>query len=182
MYGVIKTNNFDFEDIELNVFDTEEEAVEFLENDWQQYYNIELEESMIPVLKEQCYHEDDFAKVEWENGDQTYWNLIFAYKHKQKNEETKPEVIGSNCKIELISKKTGMPHSLSNIFKDEIMLRETIYECEPKVSDIVKKLIKLFPEKPYYGSKQIGNDYFRIATRDGFGNEYYLIVKKDSYK
>ena len=87
MYAVVRTNNYNYEDIEVNVFDTEEEAIKFLHDDWQEYYNIELAESMTPLNEEQCYHEDDFAKVEWINTDQTWWMLTYAYKREKLGDE-----------------------------------------------------------------------------------------------
>lgn len=79
-FVVVKTNDYDPE-VEATEFDNYREATAYLHWYWEDYYNRELaenpEENFISKLNpEECYHEEDYAKVQWDNGDHTDFNII----------------------------------------------------------------------------------------------------------
>ncbi len=82
MYVVTKTHNFDPE-TEAFVFDREKEAIEYLQHIWEEYYNEEIANGSA-LVESECYHEDDYAKIEWVDGCQTWFHMI---------ETTAPRVI-----------------------------------------------------------------------------------------
>lgn len=74
MYIVTKTHNFDPE-TEATAFETREEAEKYLQWVWEDYVRREIAEESDLVMKE-CYHEEDFAKVQWTDGCQTWFHLF----------------------------------------------------------------------------------------------------------
>lgn len=73
-YVVVKTHNFDPE-TEAAQFTDYCEATAYLHWLWESYYNEEIENDS--DLDEQwCYHESDYAKIQWKDGDYTEFNLI----------------------------------------------------------------------------------------------------------
>lgn len=76
MFIFLKIHNFDPE-TEASVFNTEEEARKYLESYWEDYYNAEIAECS-DLVEGECYHEDDFAKIEWADGCQTWFYIIEA--------------------------------------------------------------------------------------------------------
>lgn len=73
-YAVIKTHSFDPE-IECSVFDSYESATHYLQQYWEDYYNTELAQSSCDLDECMCFHEDDYGKVTWANGDYTEFAL-----------------------------------------------------------------------------------------------------------
>lgn len=83
-YVVVKTHNFDPE-TEATEFTDYRKATAYLHWLWEDYYNEEMadndpEDDDISHLDEdECYHEETYAKVQWDNGDWTEFNLITIY-------------------------------------------------------------------------------------------------------
>ena len=76
-YVVVKTHNFDIE-TEAAEFDDYREATAYLHWLWEDYYNDEIANDS-DLDEEECYHESNFAKVQWSDGDYTEFNLIEVY-------------------------------------------------------------------------------------------------------
>ena len=74
-YAVVKMHNFDSER-ECCIFEDYADAVDYLQEAWQDYYNTEIAESAMDLDEEECYHEEDYAKVQWVNGDWTEFYLM----------------------------------------------------------------------------------------------------------
>lgn len=80
-YVVVKTHNFDVE-TEAAEFTDYRKATAYLHWLWEDYYNKELayEESDKDYIghldKDECYHEEEYAKVQWDDGDYTEFTLI----------------------------------------------------------------------------------------------------------
>ena len=74
MFVVVKTHNFDPE-TEATAFEDEKEAKAYLQWLWQDYYNEEIDNNS-DLVERECYNEDDYAKIQWEDGCQTWFNLI----------------------------------------------------------------------------------------------------------
>jgi hypothetical protein len=67
-YAVVVYQNFDA-DTPIYLFDSYAKAKEYLHDMWEHCYNTELAESIIDIDEEQTYHEDDFAQIQWVDGD-----------------------------------------------------------------------------------------------------------------
>lgn len=74
MYVVVKTHNFDPE-TEATVFNTLGEAEAYMQWLWEDYYNEEIANDS-ELEEDECYFEGDFAKIQWSDGFQTWFNLI----------------------------------------------------------------------------------------------------------
>lgn len=80
-YVVIKTHNFDPE-TEVAEFTDYRKATAYLHWLWEDYYNDAIsyddpEDDDITHLDEnECYHEETYAKVQWDNGDYTEFSLV----------------------------------------------------------------------------------------------------------
>ena len=80
-YIVIKTHNFDPE-TEATKFDDYRKATAYLHWVWENYYNDAMadddyeDDDISHLDKNECYHEEDYAKVQWDNGDYTEFNLM----------------------------------------------------------------------------------------------------------
>ena len=74
MYVVTMTHSFDPE-AKAVLFTDYYEAVAYLHWWWGDYYNAEIAESSIPLNKDLCFHEEDYAVVTWIDGDQTIFTL-----------------------------------------------------------------------------------------------------------
>lgn len=74
MYYIIMSHNFDAQTC-IYEFEKYDKAKAFLHWDWENYYNTELSEGSY-LNRGACYHEDEYARVEWEDGCQTEWNLV----------------------------------------------------------------------------------------------------------
>ena len=74
MYAVTKTHNFDPE-TEASVFYGYDEARKYLRWLWGVYYNEELENGS-DMNRDECFFEDEYAKVQWADGDFTEFHLI----------------------------------------------------------------------------------------------------------
>ena len=74
MYYVIMSHNFDAETC-IWEFDEYQVAVAFLHWEWERYYNEEIAcESRLN--ENECFHDWDYAKVEWSDGDYTEFTLV----------------------------------------------------------------------------------------------------------
>lgn len=79
-YVVVKTHNFDVE-TEAVEFDDYRKATAYLHWSWEDYYNDQLAEDEYrdegyQLDEDECYHEETYAKVQWDNGDWTEFTLI----------------------------------------------------------------------------------------------------------
>lgn len=70
---VIMYHNFDAE-IDATSFDNYDKAKAYLHWKWEKYYNEEIKADS-NLNEAGCYYEDIFAKVEWEDGCVTYFEL-----------------------------------------------------------------------------------------------------------
>ena len=75
MFVVTKTHNFDPE-TEATLFDNIEDAISYLQWIWEDYYNREILEGEGDLLESECYHEEDYAKVTWEDKCVTEFHLM----------------------------------------------------------------------------------------------------------
>ena len=66
-YSVVVYCSFDAQ-CPVYLFDTYDKAKEYLHDLWQYSYNDELANSYFPIYEEETYHEDDFAKITWDDG------------------------------------------------------------------------------------------------------------------
>lgn len=73
-YVVVKTHSFDFETKAVK-FDDYRKAMAYLHWVWEQGYNEETGEGS-DINEEECYYEEDYAKIEWSDGDYVEFNLI----------------------------------------------------------------------------------------------------------
>lgn len=80
-YVVVKTHNFDPE-TEAVEFDDYRKATAYLHWAWEDYLNDEMVEDSYKdedenrLDEEECYHEETYGKVQWDNGDWTEFTLI----------------------------------------------------------------------------------------------------------
>lgn len=51
----------------MYLFDSYEEACDYLQKMWQHCYNDELTNSVAEIDVEMTYHEEDYAQIKWEN-------------------------------------------------------------------------------------------------------------------
>lgn len=77
MFTVIRTTNFNNEVI-VDAFETEEQAMDFLANEYEEYLKEELK--VADIVRNE--NEGDFAYIEYEDADQVRWNLTEAKKHR----------------------------------------------------------------------------------------------------
>lgn len=73
-YVVVKTHNFDSE-TEATEFMDYREAVAYLHWYWEDYYDEEIACGS-DLDKRMCYHEANYGRVQWNDGDYTEFNLI----------------------------------------------------------------------------------------------------------
>lgn len=73
-YVVTKTHNFDPE-TEATEFTDYRKATAYLHWLWEDYYNEEIANDS-DLDEELCFHESEYAQVQWEDGDRTEFNLI----------------------------------------------------------------------------------------------------------
>lgn len=80
-YVVVKTHNFDPE-TEAVEFDDYRKATAYLYWAWEDYLNDEMVEDSYKdedenrLDEEECYHEETYGKVQWDDGDWTEFTLI----------------------------------------------------------------------------------------------------------
>ena len=76
MYVVTKTHDFDAE-TEAVLYESYEDALEYLQWIWREYYNAELAEGSI-MSETDCFcsAEEGYAKVGWVDGCRTEFHLI----------------------------------------------------------------------------------------------------------
>ena len=81
MYAVITIHIRDY-GMERELFQDIGDAAKYLEDIWSNYYNEAIANEDIEtigrnvLLYSECYHEDDFAKIEWLDGDKILFYLI----------------------------------------------------------------------------------------------------------
>ena len=73
-YIVIMVHSFDSETY-AQEFDDYFKAIAFLHWSWERYLNEERMQSIISLAEEFCYHESEYAKVCWDNGEETEFIL-----------------------------------------------------------------------------------------------------------
>ena len=76
-YVVVKTHNFDAE-TEATKFDSMREAIAYLHWYWEDYLNEEFAAGT-HIDEDNTYHEEDYARVQWDDGDYTEFHLIELY-------------------------------------------------------------------------------------------------------
>ena len=81
MFTVIRLHTYDPER-EIHVFEKREEAVEYLEEAWEDFFNTEIAENEEYLDFDQCYHEKDYAVVTFIDGEVTEWFLDEAVEGK----------------------------------------------------------------------------------------------------
>lgn len=77
MYYVVEVMNFDYEAPLWGPFEEYRKACAFLHWLWEDYYNREIAEGSSALDQSQCFHDEDYAKVAWVDGDQTEFILTF---------------------------------------------------------------------------------------------------------
>lgn len=80
MYIVIVKHSFD-EETPAYPFNDYDKARAYLHKLWEDFYNTEIEENEENLNKKECYHEDEYAKIKWnnDNDDQTEFILTRNY-------------------------------------------------------------------------------------------------------
>ena len=73
-YAVVVRTSFDLE-APVYLFDDYEKAKEYLHDLWQKDYNTELAESIRGIDEFATYHEEDYAKITWNDGDEMEYIL-----------------------------------------------------------------------------------------------------------
>lgn len=73
-YVVVKTHNFNSETDAVE-FEDYRKATAYLHWWWEGYYNNEIAEDT-DLDEAWCYHESGYARVQWNDGDYTEFNLI----------------------------------------------------------------------------------------------------------
>ena len=73
-YVVVKTHNFDPE-TEATEFTDYRKATAYLHWMWEMYFNEEIANNS-DLDEGWCYHEDDYGRIQWVDGDYTEFNLI----------------------------------------------------------------------------------------------------------
>ncbi len=76
-YAVIMYQSFDG-DTPTVLFDNEEEAKKYLKWLWNRYYKEEQEQSVVALNETECFCEEEYAKVQWVDGDKTEFILTFT--------------------------------------------------------------------------------------------------------
>lgn len=75
-YTVVMSHSYDPEVIAV-LFDDYDKAKAYLHWKWEDYYNAEIaEDPFIRLNEELCYHEDEYARVTWEDEDYTEFILV----------------------------------------------------------------------------------------------------------
>ena len=73
-YVVVKTHNFDPE-TEATEFTDYRKATAYLHWMWETYFNEEIANNS-DLDEGWCYHEDDYGRIQWVDGNYTEFNLI----------------------------------------------------------------------------------------------------------
>lgn len=73
-FYVIVSHSFDAETYIYKV-NNETEATDLLEWLWEDYYNNEIVAES-HLNERECFHEDDYARVTWDDGDYTEFQMI----------------------------------------------------------------------------------------------------------
>ncbi len=79
-FAVISTYTFDAE-THVYLFDTEQEAIDFLQEYWQWSYNCEIGNEDFD--EENSYHEDDYAVVKWKDNSSRIFQLVEVENKKE---------------------------------------------------------------------------------------------------
>ena len=74
IYHVTMACSFDIE-TSIWKFENYEKAKAFLHWKWEEYYNGELANQSC-MNKDKCYHEENYARITWRDGDYTEFTLI----------------------------------------------------------------------------------------------------------
>ena len=80
MFIVLVSNNFD-DTKEAYVFNDAEKASDYLRKIWENRYNDEIAAGSA-IVEDECYHDEcedhecDFAKIEFETGEQIWFSII----------------------------------------------------------------------------------------------------------
>ena len=75
-FAVIMTHSFDSE-VTCCLFGNYDKAVAYLHWMWEEYYNEELAEDS-DLVEDECFHEDEYAKVSWADGEYTEFHLALS--------------------------------------------------------------------------------------------------------
>lgn len=86
-YAVIINYSFDA-DITIYVLDDHVKAQRYLHDLWEECYNQELAESLIDIDEQGTYHEDDYAQIQWIDGDCMCFVLKQTYEPIEINGKT----------------------------------------------------------------------------------------------
>lgn len=82
MYAVIMIHTFDA-DVPVTLFDKYDKAKAYLHWLWEDYYNTEIAEGS-DLNEDQCFYEDEYARVTWANNDETDFILTCTLEHDKK--------------------------------------------------------------------------------------------------
>ena len=86
-YAVVVRTSFDIE-VLVYLLDDYEKAKEYLRDLWQHDYNVELAESIRGIDEFATYHEEDYAKITWNDGDEMEYILTDVSKPMKINGKT----------------------------------------------------------------------------------------------
>ena len=81
MYAVVIYHNFDA-DTRVTMFDNYDKAKAYLHWIWEKYYNEEIEAES-HLNEADCWHQDELAKVTWDDGCYTYFELVSPYEEPE---------------------------------------------------------------------------------------------------
>lgn len=76
IYVVVMKHTFDAEVVVYDCGENYEKAKEKLNELWEEYINEEYANSS-ELTEEECYHEDEYARVTWSDGDYTDFTLTY---------------------------------------------------------------------------------------------------------
>lgn len=69
MYAAIKVCNYDIAATEMVMFTTKQLAIEYMQNWWQDEYNVALRQMNGPGIAEcDTYHEYEYSQIAWNDG------------------------------------------------------------------------------------------------------------------
>lgn len=86
IYAVVCDYTFDY-DCRVKLFADYEKAKEYLQKDWENTFNLELNESVLDM--DECYHEDDYAQIKWGFDDNQIqsWKIVECSVSENEKEE-----------------------------------------------------------------------------------------------
>lgn len=86
VYAVVRYTFDAGQAVQVFLFSDLDEAVEWLENDWSDFYNRSLTDGLAD--EENCWHEEECAQVHWEDDYTIIWRITDIFERNMFLKET----------------------------------------------------------------------------------------------